>query len=177
MALIPHLLGVRASVVMKKQRNDRLLQWAIKYLKRHFDLDVIQKKEARDQIVDFLNDNRIVTLFADQHPQKGGFAARFFGLDIAAAVGPAVCAQRFQCPLLVLTAAVHADGRHVRRFDGPLSIEGTGEEVSQRWLDVIEARIREHPGQWMWMHRRWRATAAVAPAATESPAAGVAQPD
>ncbi len=173
MALIPHLLNVQASVIMKKQRNDRLLQWAIKYLKRHFDLDVIQKKEARDQITEFLKEKKIVTLFADQHPRKRGFPARFFGLEISAAVGPAVYAQRFQCPLLVLTSAVHADGRHVLRFDGPLSIEGSGEEVSQRWLDVVEARIREHPGQWMWMHRRWRGPDAEAILAGPSPAGAV----
>jgi lauroyl/myristoyl acyltransferase len=28
--------------------------------------------------------------------------------------------------------------------------------VSQRWISLLEARIREHPEQWMWMHRRWR---------------------
>ncbi len=177
MVLIPHMYGIRAAVIMKKQRNDRLLQWAIRHLKRHFDLDVIQKKEARDQIVEFLNDKKVVGLFADQHPRRGGFAARFFGLDVMAAGGPAVYAQRFQCPLVVLTATVRADGRHVLRLDGPLPIEGTAEEVSQRWLDVLEARIREHPGQWTWMHRRWRGPEIEARLALSSPAAGVSRED
>ena len=159
MALIPHLAGVRAAVIMKKQRNKALLQWAIRFLKRDFDLDIIQKKNARDQAVAFLQGGGVVGFFADQHPRKGGFPARFFGREIMAAGGPAVYARRFACPLIIFTAAQQADGTHVLRFDGPVSLEGTCDEISQRWVDLLEARIREHPEQWMWMHRRWRGPA------------------
>ena len=163
MALIPRLLGVRGVVVMKKQRNDVLLQWGIRFLKRHFDMDVLQKKEARDRIIPLLQEGRVVTLFADQHPRRGGFPARFFGLPVTAAPGPAVYAKRLGCPLLVFTAVTRPDGVQVLRFDGPVATEGTYDEISQAWLDLLEARIREYPDQWMWMHRRWRESPAPAP--------------
>ena len=176
MAVIPRVLGVRAAVVMKKQRNDALLQWGIRYLKLHFDMDVVQKKDARDQIVQYLQEGGIVTLFADQHPRKGGFPGRFFGREVTAAAGPAVYAKRFDCPLLVFTAARHADGTQVLRFDGPVSTEGSCEEVSQRWLDLLEARIREHPEQWMWMHRRWRGAGTEMPDRSAAAAPAVSHP-
>jgi KDO2-lipid IV(A) lauroyltransferase len=156
MAAIPRLLGVSAAVIMKSQRNDRLLQWGIRELKRRYGLDVILKKKARDLVGAELAAGRIVGFFADQHPRNGGFPTRFFGRKILAATGPAIYARRFDCPLLVFTAARERDGTHVLRFDGPVSTEGPLEEVSQRWLDILERRIREHPEQWMWMHRRWR---------------------
>jgi KDO2-lipid IV(A) lauroyltransferase len=156
MAAIPRLLGVRAAVIMKNQRNDRLLQWGIRELKRRHDLDVILKKKARDLVGAELEAGRIVGFFADQHPRSGGFPARFFGHEILAASGPAIYAKRFDCPLVVFTAVLERDGTHVLRFDGPVSREGALEDVSQRWLDLLERRIREHPEQWMWMHRRWR---------------------
>jgi KDO2-lipid IV(A) lauroyltransferase len=161
MALIPRLLGVRGAVIMKKQRNDVLLQWGIRHLKSRFDMDVIQKKEARDRIVPWLQEGGVVTFFADQHPRKGGFSARFFGLPISAASGPAVYAKRLGCPLLVFTAVTGADGVQILRFEGPVPTDGTHEEISQGWLDLLEARIRAYPDQWMWMHRRWRGPAAV----------------
>lgn len=159
MAVIPRLLGVRVAVIMKKQRNATLLDWGIGYLKRHFDLEVIVKKDARERAVQLLQEGGVVAFFADQHPRKGGFPARFFGRDITAASGPAVYAKRFGCPLLVFTAVQRADGTHVLRFEGPLPTEGTHAEISQLWLDLLEARIREYPEQWMWMHRRWRGPA------------------
>ena len=156
MVVIPRLMDVRGAVIMKKQRNNLILQWGIRHLKRHFDLDVVQKKDARQQGVKFLKEGRVVMLFADQHPRKGGFPARFFGHEITAAGGPAVYAKRFGCPLVIFTAILHSDGTNVLRFDGPVSTEGSYEVVSQRWLDLLEARIRDYPEQWTWMHRRWR---------------------
>ena len=156
MAVIPRLLGVKAAVIMKSQKNARLHQWGIGELKRRFDLDVVLKKKARDEVGARLGAGQVVGFFADQHPRNGGFPARFFGHDILAATGPAIYARRFGCPLLVFTAAQERDGTHVLRFDGPVPTEGDYPEVSQRWLDLLEWRIREHPQQWMWMHRRWR---------------------
>jgi KDO2-lipid IV(A) lauroyltransferase len=28
--------------------------------------------------------------------------------------------------------------------------------ATQKMNEVIEAWVREYPGQWLWMHRRWR---------------------
>jgi KDO2-lipid IV(A) lauroyltransferase len=165
MALIPRLFQVNGAVIMKKQRNDALLQWGIRHLRQYFDMGVIEKKDAGDRIAPMLQSGGIVTFFADQHPRRGGFAARFFGLPVMAASGPAVYAKRLGCPLLVFTAVTAADSVQVLRFEGPISTEGTHEEISQGWLDLLESRIREYPEQWMWMHRRWRELPSQAPVA------------
>jgi KDO2-lipid IV(A) lauroyltransferase len=158
MAVLPRLLGVRAAVIMKKQRNDALLRWSIRFLKRNFDLEVIRKQEARPRAVNMLREGFVVVFFSDQHASKRGFSTRFFGRPVTAVAGPAVYAKRLDCPLVVVTAVVERDGTHVLRFDGPVSTEGSHEEITQRWLDLLEARIRCYPEQWMWMHRRWRET-------------------
>jgi KDO2-lipid IV(A) lauroyltransferase len=156
MVIIPRSLGLNAAVIMKDQKNSRLLQWGIGELKRRFNLDVVLKKKARDELGPLLREGRVVALFADQHPRQGGVPTTFFGRPILAAGGPTVYAKRLKCPLLVFTAARDAEGTHVLRFEGPVSTEGSLQEVSQRWLDLLERRIREVPEQWMWMHRRWR---------------------
>jgi KDO2-lipid IV(A) lauroyltransferase len=42
--------------------------------------------------------------------------------------------------------------RPVRDTEGKVDIAGTTQAV----MSVIEGWIREHPEQWLWLHRRWR---------------------
>jgi KDO2-lipid IV(A) lauroyltransferase len=149
-------VGVSAAVVIKRQKNARVMAWAKASIERHLGVEVLIRNDARQAGPEVLKAGRVLVLFADQHPPGGGIPARFFGLPVEAAAGPAIFARRHGCPMVVLTIAAERDGGLVARFDGPVSTEGTTEDLSQRWLDLLEARIREHPGQWMWMHRRWR---------------------
>jgi KDO2-lipid IV(A) lauroyltransferase len=154
--LVPKLMGIPASPIMKKQRNRRLLQWNMELMKDHFDLDVLLKTTAVDHIPGELQLGRLVGFFADQHPRAGGFPAPYFGRPILVTAGPAVYAKRYGSPIVVLTPVSRSDGTHVARCEGPVSPEGTLEEISRRWLALVEARIHDHTEQWMWMHRRWR---------------------
>jgi Kdo2-lipid IVA lauroyltransferase/acyltransferase len=40
----------------------------------------------------------------------------------------------------------------VRNADGQVDIGGTMQVIAH----VIEGWTREHPEQWLWLHRRWR---------------------
>ena len=153
MITIPKVLGVRASVVMNENRNQRLHRWMISTLKRTFNLDVILKTKARQEVVERLRDGHLVALFADHPVREGGFPARFFGQPTPASSGPAVYAKRLGCPLFILTAILKPDGSHVLRFTGPISTDGSHEEITQRWISELEARIRENPDQWTWMRK------------------------
>ena len=156
LVLVPPLLGLPASVIMKKQRNRLLQQWVVGLMKRHFGVDVLLKKTAADYVGSELLRGRVVGFFADQRPRGGGVPASFFGHRVDVPSGPAVCAKRYGSPVVVITLRSGAKGHHVARLEGPLSSEGSLEDISQRWVDVVERRIRENPGEWMWMHRRWR---------------------
>ncbi|MBV8879681.1 MAG: hypothetical protein JO332_06955, partial [Planctomycetaceae bacterium] len=56
---------------------------------------------------------------------------------------------------VVLTLNSKPDGTHVVHVDD-VATGGSLSDLSQRWMSVLENRIREHPEQWMWMHRRWK---------------------
>jgi KDO2-lipid IV(A) lauroyltransferase len=43
-----------------------------------------------------------------------------------------------------------------RDTDGRIDIAGTMQAITS----VIEGWVREHPEQWLWLHRRWRPKAA-----------------
>jgi KDO2-lipid IV(A) lauroyltransferase len=142
--------------IIKRQRNSRVIDWARGFLKRRFDMDVILKTEAADEVLGYLRSGSLVGFFADQHPRTGGHTADFFGRPVEVAPGPAIFAKRYRVPLVVLTCVSRPGGTHVVTADGPVDSAGSLEDISRRWMAIIEARIREHPEQWMWMHRRWR---------------------
>jgi KDO2-lipid IV(A) lauroyltransferase len=39
-----------------------------------------------------------------------------------------------------------------RASDGRIDVPGTMQLISS----MIEGWVREHPEQWLWLHRRWR---------------------
>ncbi|HVE39909.1 MAG TPA: lysophospholipid acyltransferase family protein [Planctomycetota bacterium] len=156
MVAVPRLLGMKGAAIMKRQRNSMLLDWARVFLKRRFDLDVILKTDAVDQVQEHLKSGSLVGFFADQHPRTGGFPTQFFGRPVEVAPGPAIYAKRYHAPMVVLTCVSQPDGSHAVRCDGPVDPVGSLLDMTRRWMAIIEARIREHPEQWMWMHRRWR---------------------
>jgi KDO2-lipid IV(A) lauroyltransferase len=40
----------------------------------------------------------------------------------------------------------------VRDADGKIDIQATTQAIAT----VVEGWVREHPEQWLWLHRRWR---------------------
>jgi KDO2-lipid IV(A) lauroyltransferase len=48
------------------------------------------------------------------------------------------------------------EGRYVLRFFEPLSMGGDVAADTQRLHEHLEAVIRRDPGQWLWIHRRWK---------------------
>jgi KDO2-lipid IV(A) lauroyltransferase len=70
-------------------------------------------------------------------------------------------ARRFDCPVHPARCIrlpgnryrleIHEALELVRDADGDINIEAS----TQLLNDVVEGWVREHPGQWMWFHKRW----------------------
>ncbi|MGG5810613.1 lipid A biosynthesis lauroyl acyltransferase [Falsiroseomonas sp. CW058] len=87
---------------------------------------------------------------------------RFLGRTASANPLLARLARRFDCPIhgarairlpgnrfrLELTEAVEL----ARDAKGQVDIQAATQQVN----DIVEGWVREHPGQWLWQHRRWR---------------------
>jgi Kdo2-lipid IVA lauroyltransferase/acyltransferase len=108
-----------------------------------------------------LAEGRHVAMLVDQHYVNGA-EVTFFGRRCLANPLIAMLARQIDCP--IYGTRVVRLGRHrfraelseaipsVRDSDGRLHIAGTMQAITS----VIEGWIREHPEQWLWVHRRWR---------------------
>ena len=108
-----------------------------------------------------LEDNRHVAMLVDQHYVKG-VDVTFFGRRCKANPLIAALARHVESPIHG-TRIVRRPGGHfqayfteeippVRDAEGKIDIQGTMQAIT----DVVESWIREHPEQWLWLHRRWR---------------------
>jgi Kdo2-lipid IVA lauroyltransferase/acyltransferase len=103
-----------------------------------------------------------VGMLADQHYTRG-VEVTFFGRKCLTNPLIALLARQTGCPIYGMRVVRQADGstfwgemsdevEPVRDADGRIDIQGTMQAVT----DVIEGWVREHPEQWLWVHRRWR---------------------
>lgn len=127
--------------------------------------DVWVEQAERDQasrsLVRCLQSGRSVGLLADQR-YEGGQLVPFFGRDAMTAIGPAKLAIKFGCDLIptrverigavrfriTTFAAIHPD--QAIADDQEQAID-----MMRRVNQHFEAWIKEKPGEWMGMKRRW----------------------
>jgi len=104
---------------------------------------------------------RHVAMLVDQHYTKG-VEVTFFGRKCLANPLIAALARQVDCPIHGTRMIRLADGKFrgeiseaiepVRDADGAIDVQRTMQVITS----VIEGWIREHPEQWLWLHRRWR---------------------
>jgi Kdo2-lipid IVA lauroyltransferase/acyltransferase len=126
------------------------------------ELSLITKRDAVKGVRAALGRGECVGILLDQNAGRQGVFVPFFGEVASTSRSLAVLALKTGAP--VVPAFIHRlpDGDHVITLEPPLALARTGqrdEDVvlnTARFTEVIEQRIRTHPEQWFWVHRRWK---------------------
>lgn len=117
--------------------------------------------DAPVRIADAVKRGAHIGMLVDQYYVRG-VEVTFFGRKTNANPLIARLAQHFDCPIHGVrvirlpgnrfTADLTDEIRPVRDDKGDVDIAATMQVITT----VIEGWIREHPEQWLWLHRRWR---------------------
>jgi KDO2-lipid IV(A) lauroyltransferase len=103
-----------------------------------------------------------VAMLVDQN-DVNGVEVTFFGRRCKANPLLARLARQIDCPIHG-TRVIRSPDRHsfraeitdaiapARDADGRIDVAGTMQIITS----VVEGWVREHPEQWLWVHRRWR---------------------
>ena len=155
------LLLVRCSqrvpvTVFVKRPSSRLAAALLDALRRGGDLELLPIRGAFAAAERALRRGRVVLLVQDQRHNPGP-AVPFFGRPARTSEGYArlsVAAQQLGAPTFGALAWRNADGRpegSLTELNVPQHVNLT--EWTQQWQ---EAATRARPGDWWWLHRRWR---------------------
>jgi KDO2-lipid IV(A) lauroyltransferase len=116
------------------------------------------------RIMRHLRGGGAVGLAIDQN-EGGTTGARvpFFGRESGTVKAPALLSARLGAPVIMALTWRDQAGRHQVRFSEELplvvgdDLAATVERTTRSYNALLEAFIREHPEQWTWVHRRWKA--------------------
>ena len=124
----------------------------------------IYKNEAARMMLRVLKEGGTVGVLADQNTMPGeGVFVDFFGTPACTTTGIARVALHTEAAVVPGYAFWDENLRKYRlRFEPPLELLRTGDTEqdvlvnTQRFTKVLEEIIRRHPGQWVWIHARWK---------------------
>jgi KDO2-lipid IV(A) lauroyltransferase len=90
-----------------------------------------------------------------------GIAAPFFGRDAMTAPALASFTLKFRCPVFPVHVVREGPARLNVIFEPPIPLPDTGDKqadvlaLTTTANAILERWIREVPGSWLWLHRRW----------------------
>jgi KDO2-lipid IV(A) lauroyltransferase len=124
---------------------------------------VVSKRRALPDILRFLRANKAVAILMDQNVQEDdGIFVSFFGRPASTTPVAAAIAAKTGCAILPGHGVLQPDGRYLVTYEEPLYFESRGDRkadvarLTQELTTRIEAWVRAHPEQWLWIHRRWK---------------------
>jgi KDO2-lipid IV(A) lauroyltransferase len=152
----------RPVVVVTKRLSigvlDRLWHW----LRARRGVRLVVEGQVVRGALRALERGALVAMMIDQVPmrRRGVAWAPFLGARAPVDLGPALVAARAGVPLVVAFPFCDAAGRHrvhVADVLEPPRRAGRAwaEAAMTRATAQLDAFVRAHPEQWLWMHRRW----------------------
>jgi KDO2-lipid IV(A) lauroyltransferase len=116
---------------------------------------------APQRLLEALQRGSHVAMLVDQYSVQG-VPVTFFGRPTRANSLIARLARHIDCPIHGIRVVRYPGDRFQLRVTDALDAprDETGkidvERTMQAITDVVEGWVREHPEQWLWVHRRWR---------------------
>ena len=150
------------SAVLYRRPNIKALDdWITQTRATHMGEIISTSLDAPMKISQALERGAHVGMLVDQYYVRG-VEVTFFGRKTNANPLLARLARHFNCPIHG-TRIIRLPGNRyraelseeiapVRDAKGDIDIAGTMQAITT----VIEGWVREHPEQWLWLHRRWR---------------------
>ncbi len=155
---IAHSLMTEPMHVVVRPLDDAAVDALVEARREATGNRVIVKKDAARDILRALKRNEPVGILIDQNVAADeGVFIDFFGVPACAGTAFARLAAHSGAAVIPGFALWDAaKQRYVLRFYPLVDITGDAEADTRRIHAAIERAIREHPDQWLWLHRRWK---------------------
>ena len=143
--------------------NNPLVRAYTTRLRENLGMRVLSTRDGVRPMIKALKNGEGLAILIDQHVSRAFASVTFFSREAATTAVVASLALRMDLPIFMAYSV--RDGhsfRHHGYLVGPLDLVRTGDHDAdvhantQMFNDELEKIVRQHPGQWLWTHRRWK---------------------
>ncbi len=133
--------------------------------REHGNMEILRRgtSSAIRKLLSCLREKEVLVLAIDQDTNVLSTWVPFFGIPAKTPVGAAVFALKTGASVVSYNVIRQPNGTFRMRFETLGNFVRQHPEMEQDVYSVtrkmnlhLEQRIREHPQQWAWFHRRWR---------------------
>jgi Kdo2-lipid IVA lauroyltransferase/acyltransferase len=148
--------------VVARQVYDPRFDRMVTRMRERQGYQVVQRGVALRGILKALQQNHVVGVLCDQDTGRDGVFVPFFGKAAWTQSGPARIARKTGAALMPIFITRGKDGLFEVNVGKEIQVPRTGDaerdvlETTRRYTEAIEAQVRAHPDQWVWMHERWK---------------------
>jgi len=160
-AVGPHAYGMDTTVLYRRPNVPAISDAVIEMRSGCMGTLIPTSMDAPVKLAAALQRGSHVAMLVDQYAVQG-VPVTFFGRRTRANALIARLARQIECPIHGLRVVRHPGDRFqlivTEAIEPPRDAEGKidVERTMQVITDVVEGWVREHPEQWLWLHRRWR---------------------
>src|SRR4030043_910496 len=148
--------------IVARPINNPYINKFVESIRQKYGNSVIYKQKALKPIIQALKNNDSVGILIDQAViSDEGYIIDFLGRGAWTTKMPALIARKTGAT--VLPAFIHrtSTGHKIEIYPGiELSknsdMENAIKEDTAKFSGFIEEYIKEHPAEWLWIHRRWK---------------------
>ncbi len=161
-----HALLSRPMNVLVRPLDNPLLESFVEKRRALSGNTILAKKDFLRPVLKALARNEAVGILVDHNSLAGeGAFVEFFGVPASTNISFAKLAARSGAAVVPGFAFWSADEkRYVLTFYPEIPMTGEAVADTASIQRSVEQAIREHEGQWLWIHRRWKTRPAGEPA-------------
>ena len=150
-------------IFMARVLDSPFLEEITTFVRSRLGIGNIHKKNVMSSILSQLRKGEVLKLLIDQNAAaREGVFVNFFGRPACATTGIALMAIHTGAAVLPVFTTRMPDGRYVTEIGPKVETVNTGNrdqdvlQNTQNYNTIIENHVRQYPGQWLWLHQRWK---------------------
>jgi KDO2-lipid IV(A) lauroyltransferase len=156
-------LGFNTTSVARPLDNPYVNEWLLGVRERQGQR-IIAKTGATGEVIDVLSRKGAVGFIADQNAGSKGIFVDFFGRKASTYKSIGLVAMQYDVPVVIGYARRQGGDRFrftvgVQDIIYPKDWQAESDPlryITQRYTRAIEDMVRAEPGQYLWVHRRWK---------------------